>query len=164
MKRIIAAGALALAMCTGARADMIGGWDVTAKAADDGFCTAQYVYKDKDDGNAENAVTLLLGKAPDGTSFLVVSLAYSKWEWDQGETAEADFLIDSTIYAPAAQWEAQSKTNLLSMFKSGNALLTALGRGKQIVLRFDGDEDDEAEFRIPNAGQALGALQFCQSR
>jgi hypothetical protein len=164
MKRILAAGALALAMSTGARADMIGGWDVSAKASDDGFCTAQYLYKDKDDNNAENAVTLLLSKTPDGTPFLVVSLAYGKWEWDKGETTEADFLIDSTIYAPAAKWEAQSKTNLISMFKSGNALLAALGRGKQIVLRFDGDDDDKAEFRIPNAGQALGALQFCQGK
>lgn len=164
MKRILAAGALALALGGAARAEMIGGWDITAKPAGDGFCTAQYVYKDKDDDNADNAVTLILGKAPDGTAFLVVSLAYSKWEWDKDETVEADFLIDQTVYAPAAKWEAQSKSNLISMFKTGSALLAALGRGKQIVLRFDGDEDDEAEFRIPNAGQALGALQFCQGQ
>lgn len=162
MKRLLVAALLSLAADSGAQAEMVAGWDVNAKASAEGVCTAKYAYRDKDDNNAENVVTLLLGRTAEGPRSLTVSLSYDGWDWDKGETVEADLLIDDDVFAHGAKWEAQSKYVLTSRFRSGDELLGVMSRGEEIVLNFDGDEDDTASFRIPNAEQALAALQLCQ--
>ncbi|GBU17969.1 MULTISPECIES: hypothetical protein [Methylobacterium] len=159
MLRHLIAGAALLALTTTARADMVAGWDVTPKP-DDGICSVQYNYIDKDDGNARNAVNFTFAKKGKELALIMV-FGYGKWEWTKGETAKADLLVDDTVEQRAVKWEATDKTVLLGTFTDPEGLLKSIGSGSDIGLRFDGDKDNEAWFKTPNVGQALGAVQIC---
>lgn len=164
MIRFMVAGAAALLLSTSARADMIAGWDVSPKPDADGICSAQYNYVDKDDDNTKNAVNFTFGRAKDGDTVLVIVFGYGKWEWSKGEKATADLIIDETVEHRAAKWEATEKVVLLGTFTGADPLIKSIASASDIGLRFDGDKDNEAWFKIPNAGQAMGAVSICRNQ
>lgn len=164
MIRYLIAGAAALVLSTSARADMIAGWDVTPKPDSDGICSAQYNYVDKDDDNAKNAVNFTFAKGKDGDTVIVMVFGYGKWDWTKGEKATADLIVDDTVEHRAAKWEATDKVVLLGTFTGAEPLVKTIAAGKDIGLRFDGDKDNEAWFKIPNAAQAIGAVSVCRGQ
>ena len=162
MKFVLAAGTAMMLLCSGAfAAQTVAGWEIDRDG--DGDCRATHVYKDADDNDAENAVVFGTFKARDGRDVMIISVAYANWNWDKGQEVKADFLINDTVYAPDRTWTAPNDKALVATFtEKVDALMRSFGKGKTITLRFDGDEDEEASFEIPNVGQAIGALQFCQ--
>ncbi|WP_375461071.1 hypothetical protein [uncultured Enterovirga sp.] len=164
MSRKLIASAAALLLGTAAQADMIAGWDVSTKPDSDGVCSIQHNYIDKNDGDAKNSVVFTFGKAKDGTSILVMVFGYSKWDWTKGDKATADLIVGDTVEHRAANWEAATTNVLVGTFSGADPLLQPISRATQIALRFDGDKDNEAWFEIPDAGQAIGAVQICRGQ
>ncbi|WP_299566699.1 hypothetical protein [Enterovirga sp.] len=158
-KIIVGAAVLVAAFSTAAQADIkVGGWDVSDKP-DKGVCTASREYRDKDDENRMNGIALVVSKDNAGKDILVVSLAYEGWDWDKDEKTTADFKIDRRVLYRKAVWQAADKTILTGTFTQADELIDALGQGQTMYLTFD--KDSEANFRIPNAGMALGAAKLC---
>jgi hypothetical protein len=98
-------------------------------------------------------------KLPD----VYVILAYEKWDWDKGEQTKTSVLVDKKVYASDHTWISPSKNLLISKFVNQlDRFVRAFADGKTLTIRFT-DDDEEAEFNIPNVGQALGAVQYCQA-
>lgn len=163
MKKVVVGVSLILsALATAARADtQVGGWGVTDKP-DNGTCMATREYRDADDSNRSNGIALLLAKGQGGSTTLVISLAYEGWEWDKGEKPTADLRIGKQVLFKKAVWQAAEKTVLTGTFTEADTLVDKLGSGETMYLDFD--KDSEANFKIPNAGMALGAAKLCMGR
>lgn len=159
---ILGAALLAAALSTAAQADTkVGGWTVSDKP-DDGVCTAAREYKDADDENRMNGIALVVAKGKGDATTLVISLAYEGWEYTKGEKTTADLKIDDRTLFRKAVWQAPEKTILTGTFTDADGLIDLLGQGQTMYLVFD--KDSEANFRIPNAGMALGAAKLCLGR
>jgi hypothetical protein len=163
MKLLMAMTAAAVLLASGASAQTtVAGWKIGHD--NNGDCQATYSYKDAEDDNAENTVVISLveekaRKVPD----VYVILAYEKWDWDKGEEAKTEVLVDKKVYASDHTWVSPSKNLLISKFVNQlDRFVRAFADGKKLTIRF-AEDDEEAEFDIPNVGQALGAVQYCQA-
>jgi hypothetical protein len=163
MRLLVAAAAGALLLSSGAFAQTtVAGW--TIGHDNNGDCQAAYSYKDAEDDNAENSVVISLveekgRKVPD----VYVILAYEKWDWDKGEETKTEVLVDKKVYASGHSWISPSKNLLISKFVNQlDRFVRAFAEGKKLTIRFT-EDDEEAEFNIPDVGQALGAVQYCQA-
>jgi len=158
MRRLCLISVLAC-LCGGAAfADAdIGGWAVSAKPNSDGACTATRAYVDKEDDNKKNSVVFGLVKDKAGTQLLVV-FGYEDWGFDKDEAVVADLIVDGKTIRKKWKWEGDGKV-LTSVFNDADTLIPVFGAGKEVVLHFGKGED--ADFQIPNAGLALGAVQLC---
>lgn len=150
------AAAPAAAPAPAAAETTVGGWQVTQRP-NDGLCSAVRGYKDPDDDNKENAVAFMIGSNKPDT--IIVSLAYEGWDWDKDEKVTADFKADKTMLLKKSSWTATKKTVLASAFDGADVFLDKVGGGKKLFLTFA--KDSEANFLIPNAGLALGAMKLC---
>lgn len=135
----------------------IGGWAVSAKPNSDGACTATRAYVDKEDDNKKNSVVFGLVKDKAGIQLLVV-FGYEDWSFDKDEAVVADLIVDGKTIRKKWKWEGDGKV-LTSVFDNAESIVPVFGAGKQVVLHFGKGED--ADFQIPNAGLALGAVQLC---
>jgi hypothetical protein len=140
----------------------VAGW--TIGLDDNRDCQATYSYKDADDEDAENSVVISLVEEKGRTvPDVYVILAYEKWNWDKGERAKTDVLADKKLYASGHGWVSPSKNLLISKFENQlDRFVRAFAGAKTLTIRFT-DDDEEAEFNIPNVAQALGAVQYCQA-
>jgi hypothetical protein len=134
----------------------LNGWEVGKK---DGTCIAVYAYKDKDDDNAANAISLGLVKAPDGKDVMIISIYYDKWDNDGDDTA--DLYFDKQLVLQKAKWKKYDKHTLVGTFAGAKSIMERLSDADQIILKFD--PKTTAEFDIANPSQALGALQQCNA-
>jgi hypothetical protein len=72
-------------------------------------------------------------------------------------------LVDKKLYASGHGWISPSKNLLISKFENQlDRFVRAFAEGKTLTIRF-ADDGEEAAFNIPNVGQALGAVQYCQA-
>ncbi len=155
MFRIVLAGLILLVAVFQSAAEIsLNGWEVGKK---DAVCIAYHAYKDKNDDNAANVISLGLVKASDGAPVMVVSLFYEKWKNDGDE--EADLFIDKRRILTGAKWKMHDKNTLVGTFTGAKTMIEALSKAKQIVLQFD--PKTKAVFDMPDPSQALGALQYC---
>ena len=134
----------------------LNGWQMGKK---DGTCVAYHAYKDKDDDNAANVITLGLVRK-DAEDVLIVSLFYEKWKNDGDE--EADLLLDKRRVLAGTKWKMHDKNTLVAVFTSPKPLIEGLAKARQITLQFD--PKTKAVFDMPDPSQALGALQYCVVR
>lgn len=154
MLRIVLVGLALWGLALPAAAQVnINGWEVGKK---DGVCIAYHAYKDKEDDNAANVITFGLIKA-DGAEVMIVSLFYEKWKNDGDE--EADLYLDRRRVLAGAKWKMHDKNTLVGTFTGAKTLIEGLAKARQIVLQFD--PKTKAVFDMPDASQALGALQYC---
>jgi hypothetical protein len=163
MRLLIAIAAGVLFAISGASAKTsVAGW--TIGLDDNRDCQATYSYKDADDDDAENTVVISLveekgRKVPD----VYIILAYEKWDWEKGEQTKTDVLVDKKLYASGHGWISPSKNLLISKFENQlDRFVRAFAEGKTLTIRF-ADDGEEAAFNIPNVGQALRAVQYCQA-
>jgi hypothetical protein len=155
MYRILLAGLIVSAAVLPSAAQVsLNGWEVGKK---DGTCVAYHAYKDKEDDNAANVISLGLVKAADGTEVMIVSLFYEKWKNDGDE--EADLYLDKRRILQGAKWKMHDKNTLVGTFTGAKPLIEGLSKAKQIVLQFS--PRTKAVFDMPDPSQALGALQYC---
>lgn len=138
----------------------IGGWSVTLRPAANGICSAAREYKDPDDGNKQNAVAFLMRS--DKPDTIIVSLGYEGWTWDKDEKTTADFKVDKTVIIKQAAWTSGAKTGLVGVFDGSDAFMNKVSGGQKAFLIFG--KNSEANFLIPNAGLALGALKLCSAQ
>lgn len=158
MLRFVFISALACLAGSPALADKaIGGWAVSDKPDSDGTCAATHAYNDADDSNKKNSVVLGLVKNPAGAQ-LVMVLGYEDWSFDKGQAIVGDLVVDSKTVYKNWKWEGDG-TVLTSVFSDTSTLVPMLGASKKIIVRFG--KDGEANFQVPNAGMALGAVTFC---
>jgi hypothetical protein len=134
----------------------LNGWEV-GKNKD--TCVATYAYKDKDDDNAANVISLGLVKAPDGGDVFIISIYYGKWDNDGDDTA--DLYFDKQLVLRDAKWKMYDKHTLVSTFTGAKSIMDRLSGTDQIILKFD--PKTTAEFDIADPTKALGALQQCYS-
>lgn len=157
MLRIFLISVLACLASSPAFADKtIGGWAVSDKPDADGTCMATHAYNDTDDGNKKNSVVFGLVKNPAGTQLIIV-LGYEDWNFDKDQAVVGDFVVDSKTIYRNWKWDGDGKV-LTAAFSDIDTLIPVLGTGKKINLR---SGTGEANFQIPNAGMALGAVSFC---
>ena len=135
----------------------IGGWTVSAKPDSNGTCLAARAYDDKDDDNKKNSVVFGLIKDKAVTQMVMV-LGYEGWNFDKGEAVVGDLIIDGKTIYKKWKWEGDGKV-LTAVFNDTGTVVPVVGAAKKIVLHFG--TDGEANFLIPNAGLALGAVQLC---
>lgn len=135
----------------------IGGWSVTANPDSNGVCTATRSYTDKDDDNKKNSVVFGLIKDKTGPQMVVV-FGYEDWGFDKDEAVVADLIVDGKTIHKKWKWEGNGKV-LTGLFDDPDTMVPVFGAGKEAVLHFGKGED--ADFQIPNAGLALGAVQLC---
>jgi hypothetical protein len=159
MKQIfLAAILLASVVSTPAFAQTkVGDWDIEKRTQDE-HCNASRAYKDADDDDRQNVIVLTYSK-----DAIVIVLIYEGWEWEKSDKiVKADFGTDKTTIVKKAKWEVMDKTTVRGIFEFNQSILDALGKAKRLVLDFEDDDDDSAEFDIPRAGEALAALKFCE--
>ena|SRR5438132_1685355 len=155
MLRTVLAGLILLAAALpGAAQVSLNGWEVGKK---DGTCVAYHAYKDKDDDNASNVISLGLVTAADRTQVMIISLFYEKWKNDEDE--KADLYFDKRRVLADAKWKMHDKNTLVGTFAGAKTLIEGLSKTKQIMLQFD--PKTKAVFDMPDPSQALGALQYC---
>ena len=135
----------------------IGGWTISDAPNADGACLAARAYNDKEDDNKRNSVVFGLVKNSAGTQ-LVLVLGYEGWNFDKGQAVVADLIIDAKTIYKNWKWEGDGQV-LTAVFSDVDALVPTIGAGKKIFLRFG--KSGEANFQIPNAGMALGAVNLC---
>lgn len=158
MLRIMLAGLVTVVAALPAAAQGVveiglNGWQMGKK---DGTCVAYHAYKDKDDGNAANVITLGLVRK-DAEDVLIVSLFYEKWKNDGDE--EADLFLDKRRVLANTKWKMHDKNTLVAIFTSPKPLIEGFAKAKQITLQFD--PKTKAVFEMPDPAMALGALQYC---
>jgi hypothetical protein len=155
MFRITLAGLLLGAAALPAAAQVsLNGWDVGKK---DGTCIALHAYKDKDDDDAANAISLGLVKAPQGQEILVISIFYEKWKNTEDE--EADFYVGKRRMLTGAKWKMHDKNTLTGTFTGARQLIDEMAKSRELMLQFDAKT--KAYFKMQDPSQALGALQYC---
>lgn len=151
------AALLSVAPALTAGADVnLNGWQV---GKNKGTCVATYAYKDKDDDDAANVISLGLVKAPDGTDVVIMSIFYGKWDNDGDDTA--DLYFDKQLVLRDAKWQMYDKHTLVGTFTGAKTVMDRLAGTNQIILKFD--PKTTAEFDIADPAQAVGALQQCTS-
>jgi hypothetical protein len=157
MLRIVFASLILAAAALPAAAQVsLNGWEIGKK---DGTCIAFHAYKDREDDNAGNVISLGLVKASDGAQLMIISLFYEKWKNDADE--QADLYLDNRRILAGAKWKMHDKNTLVGTFSGAKALIEGLTKAKQIVLHFS--PRTKAVFDMPDPSQALGALQYCLS-
>lgn len=160
MRKMLAGGMLTMllagapAFTTHADVDL-NGWQV---GKNKGTCVATYAYKDKDDDNAANVISLGLVKASDG-DVMIISIYYGKWDNDGDDTA--DLYFDKQLVLQKAHWKMYDKHTLVGTFSGAKTVMDRLSGTDQIILKFD--PKTTAEFDIADPTKALGALQQCVS-
>lgn len=160
MRRLLVGTFFCLAACgPGAAADInVGGWMVNRAPSADGVCLATYSYRDKRDGNKESGVAFGVKKVPDNTA-LIISVARDGWDFAKDSDVEADLLGDGRTIVNKAKWKAADTTNLALAFPNGSDLFLTVGTSR--VLTFKLPAVGKADFKVPNAGLAIGALLVC---
>jgi hypothetical protein len=94
---------------------------------------------------------------------IVIVLIYDGWEWDKvGDILKADIGTDDKDIMKKAKWEVMDKTAVRGIFEFDQSILDALSKAKRLTIDFEDDDDDSIEVQIPKAGEALGALKFCE--
>jgi len=94
---------------------------------------------------------------------IVIVLIYDGWEWDKvGDILRADVGTDDKDIMKKAKWEVMDKTAVRGIFEFDQTILDALSKAKRLTVDFEDDDDDSIEVQIPKAGEALGALKFCE--
>ena len=164
MLRFSALTLVALLLSTGAHAAMVGGWEVSDKPDDKNLCSIQRNYEDKNDDNAKNSVNIVFVKDEKGAPAIVVALGYAKWDLTKDEKSKADVLFDDKAWQRGVEWEATGEKVMLTVVEKPDAFIQRFSDGKEMELHFDGKASDEASFEIPNAGQAVGAVQSCRTQ
>ena len=103
--RLTFAGLILLTTALASAAQVtLNGWEVGKK---DGTCIAYHAFKDRNDDNAANVISLGLVKAPDGAQAMVMSLFYEKWNINGDE--EADLLFESTASWPVPSGRSMTR-------------------------------------------------------
>lgn len=160
MRSLLTGIALAF-LCTAAWADVtIAKWSVSSKPDSDGDCTATREYNDAQDGGASKAIVLFVVGKTDDLRAVIVSLGYQGWKSSKG-TMQADLRVDGDVVASAATWQVDG-TTAASSFSEAVKVARALSAGR--VLSLSVGAGKEIAFDIGGAGQALGAVQYCQQR
>lgn len=159
IRKMMASGTLAVLLSAApaftSNADVkLNGWEVGKSK---GTCIATYAYKDKDDDDAANVISLGLVKAPDGADVMIMSIYYGKWDNDGDDTA--DLYFDKQLVLQEAHWKMYDKHTLVGTFTGAKTVMDRLSGTDQIILKFD--PKTTAEFDIADPTQALGALQQC---
>jgi invasion protein IalB len=140
-----------------AQASQVGDWTIE-KRSQDNHCNASRGYKDKDDENRDYVIVLSYSDKA-----IVIVLIYDGWEWDKvGDILKADVGTDDKDIMKKAKWEVMDKTAVRGIFEFDQTILDALSKAKRLTIDFDDDDDDSIEVQIPRAGEALGALKFCE--
>lgn len=115
-------------------------------------CLMTHTYKDKDDGNALNAISFALDDAG-----AAIALAYQGWEWDKDEKVKLSVSFDKRTIKMKGPWLGDGIT-LRTEFPA--TLVPDLLATRQIVLKFD---DGEADFDVSNFAVGYEALIRCNA-
>jgi len=159
VKRISGAAVLTFVALTGAQPAAIPGWAVNTKTGDDG-CTAYFEYAEH--GRTHKGVGLRLQKTKDGQLLVTLLLEDESWRWAEGETVEADFVIDQSLYAARVRWHAGEVTRLSTTFlPPTDALLGILRNATELAVRATGTYQSETTFQVPKPDPAIDALRSC---
>jgi hypothetical protein len=135
----------------------VGDWKIE-KRSQDTHCNASRGYKDPDDDNREYAIVLTYSDKA-----IVFVIIYDGWEWEKtGAVLNADFSTDDDDIMKKSNWEVMDNTTVRGLFEFDQTILDELKRAKRIYLDFANDEDDSIEVKMPQAGEVLGALKFCE--
>jgi hypothetical protein len=160
MRRIFAIALLAGLLGTPAlgQQSKVGDWTVERRAQDT-HCNASRGYKDKEDENRDYVIVLSYSD-----KMIVMVLIYDGWEWSKvGEILRADLGTNEADIMKKAKWEVMDKTTVRGTFEFDQSLMDALSKAKRLTVDFEDDEDNSIEMQIPRAGEALGALKFCET-
>lgn len=130
------------------------GWEVERVIGQQGpnVCQMSYGYKDKNDGNAANAIIVMLNGEK-----LTLVLGYEKWGWDKDEKVQASVAIDKQVLYSKQGWTGDGQ--ILKTQLPGS-VAPRLSKGRQIVLKFD---NGAADFSIPGFADAFDGLKRCDA-
>ena len=135
----------------------VGDWTIE-KRSQDQHCNLSRGYKDAADENRDYAIVLSYSN-----DAIVMVLIYDGWEWDKpGEILSAALGTDNADIMKKSKWEVMDKTTVRGVFKFDQSILDEMSKAKRLTVDFEDDDDDSIEVQIPRAGEALGALKFCE--
>lgn len=134
--------------------ERVKGWEIErdAGATDNHPCIVSKSWKDKNDGNAENAIVFAFMD-----DAVAISLGYQNWTWDKDESVTIPLLIDDKVVNPKSTWTGDGA---ILATKLPATMMARLVPAKKIVLRF---KDGPAWFELAGLPEAMESLKRCEA-
>jgi hypothetical protein len=157
MKAIAVVAAVAAGLFCGQAAAQtkVGDWEIEKRKQDD-HCNATRAYKDSD-GN-QNVV--LFSYSADK---IVIVLVNEGWEWpNKDDVIKADFSTEKATIMKESKWQVMDKDSLRGLFEFDASIFDKVSKAKTISLEFGKDDDNDTDFEVPQVGEALAALKYCE--